>query len=162
MGRHDASVTGGALLFDDFDPGQTFSSAPRRITRLDIDAFTSLSGDHTALHNDDAYAATTPLGGIVAHGALVLSVATGLAYALGIFEGSVLAVRSMDVAFDRPVRPDDSVTLTLTVADRDLRPRPDRGWVRFGVDLRNPAGKTAMSGAWTLLIRRGQRPPMQS
>jgi acyl dehydratase len=155
-------VIGKPLHFDDFEPGQAFSSAPRTITRADIDAFTTLSGDHTALHSDDAYAATTPLGGVVAHGALVLSVATGLAYELGIFEGTVLAVRSMIVAFERPVRPGEAVILTVTVVDRDQRPRPDRGRVTFGVDLRNPAGKTAMSGSWTLLIRRAARPPASS
>jgi acyl dehydratase len=147
-------VSGAALTFEDFEPGRTFSSSPRRISRADLDAFTQLSGDRTALHGDEAYAATTPLGGIVAHGALVLSVATGLAYALGIFDGTVLAVASMDTTFERPVRPDESVSLTLTVHDRDLKPRPDRGRVRFAVDLRLQTGKTAMSGSWTLLIRR--------
>jgi acyl dehydratase len=152
-------VTVSALHYDDFVPGRTFSSAPRLISRDDIDAFTTLSGDHTALHSDDAYAATTPLGGVVAHGALVLSVATGLAYSLGIFEGTVLAVRSMEGTFERPVRPDESVTLVLTVLQQDPRARPDRGRVRFGVKLLNPAGKTVMSGNWSLLIRREQVDP---
>ena len=147
-------MTGAPLHFDEFLTGRTFSSGPRRISRGDIDAFTSLSGDHTALHSDDAYAASTPLGGIVAHGALVLAAATGLAHSLGIFEGTVLAVRSMHVAFDRPVRPDESVSLELTVAEPAPRPRPDRGRIRFEVKLRNGAGETVMSGSWTLLIRR--------
>jgi acyl dehydratase len=153
--RHDASVTGTALCFEDFVPGRTFSGSPRHISRADIDAFTVLSGDHTALHSDDEYARTTPLGGVVAHGALVLSVATGLAYALGIFEGTVLAVRSMDVTFERPVRPDESVVLQLTVIEQDPRPKADRGWIRFRVDLLNAAGKTTMGGTWTLLMRSG-------
>ena len=84
------------------------------------------------------------LGGLPL-GALV-SVATGLAYSLGIFEGTVLAVRSMEGTFERPVRPDESVTLVLTVLQQDPRARPDRGRVRFGVKLLNPAGKTVMSG----------------
>ena len=94
------------MSFDELQPGQAFTAGPRSINRADIDAFTALSGDATALHSDENYARTTPFGGIVAHGALVLSVATGLAYQIGIFDGTVLAVRSMDVSFDRPVFPE--------------------------------------------------------
>jgi acyl dehydratase len=145
------------MTYDDFAPEARFAAGPRRVTRADIAAFAELSGDHTALHRDDAYAATTPFGRVIAHGALNLAVATGLAYSLGIFEGTVLAVRSMEVAFDRPVFPGDALGLELTVTARDPRPRVDRGHVSFRVLLRNQEGRTVLSGIWTLLLRR--RPP---
>ncbi|MHC4821215.1 MAG: MaoC/PaaZ C-terminal domain-containing protein [Planctomycetota bacterium] len=140
--------------FDDLNVGTAFTAGPREITRTDIDDFTRISGDRTALHSDDAYASTTPFGGVVAHGALSLAVATGLAYQTGIFEGTVLAVRQMDVRFDRPVFPGDSLDLVLTVVERDEKPRPDRGRVRFEVNLRNQDGRTVLSGRWTLVMRR--------
>ena len=140
--------------FDDLTEGQSWEEGPRRLSREDIATFADVSGDQTALHTDDAYAATTPLGGLAAHGVLNLAVATGLAYEMGVFEGTVLAIRSMQVKYDRPVFPGDELTLTLDVRELDPRPRPDRGRVEFGVTLRNQGGKTVLSGQWSVLVRR--------
>jgi acyl dehydratase len=147
------------MFFEDLQPGQTFSVGPRAIQRAEIDAFTELSGDRTALHSDEAYARTTPFGGLVAHGTLVVAVATGLAYELGIFEGTVLAIRSMDNRFDRPVFPGDSVSLHLEVLSKDPRPRADRGRVSFSVEVKNQHGKPTLSGNWELVMRRSPEPP---
>jgi acyl dehydratase len=140
--------------FDDFQLQASFLSAERVISRSDIDTFSALSGDHTALHTDEAYAATTPLRGLVSHGALNLAVATGQAYSLGLFDGTVLAFRGMEVRFDRPVYPGDAVRLELTVDHIDERPRPDRGRIRFAIRLLNGADRAVLSGSWELLLRR--------
>jgi acyl dehydratase len=150
----DPAVSLQPHCFDDLYPGQSFSSGPRTITRADIDAFTELSGDRTALHNDESYAQTTPFGSVVAHGALVLSAGTGLAYGLGIFEGTVLAVRSMDACFERPVFPGDSISLRLEVHSKEEHPRPDRGRIRLAIHLTNQHKRTVLTGVWVLLLRR--------
>lgn len=144
--------------FDELRVGEAYRCGPRRISRADIQDFARLSGDLTALHTDDAYAATTPFGGIVAHGVLNLAVATGLAYELGVFEGTVLAVRSTEARYDRPVFPDDELTLELEVAELEPNPRPGRGRADFHVRLRNQHGKIVLSGRWTLLLRRSTGP----
>ena len=140
--------------YDDFSPGDRFESEPRVISREDIDRFTQLSGDHTELHTDDAWAAQSPLGGIVAHGALNLSVATGLAFDLGIFRGTVLAFRSLSATFDRPVYPGDQIRLELTVSRLEPPRRPDRGQAEFEMALRNQAGRRVVKGTWVLLLKR--------
>ena len=144
--------------YDDCQPGLRLTTGPRVITRQDVDAFTAISGDRTALHTDDTYAATTPFGRVVAHGVLNLAVATGLAWASGAFERSVLAFVSMTVRFDRPVYPGDAVTLHLVVREQDSRPREDRGRVTFDVQLTNQAGRVVLSGEWILLLRRTPGP----
>ena len=140
--------------YDDLVPGLSFDQGPRTISRADIDAFTAVSGDRTALHSDDAYAATTPFGRVIAHGVLNLAIATGLAYESGVFEGTVLAIRGMEIRFDRPVFAGDVVWLYVRVLDREKRPRTDRGRVSFDVELRNQAGRTVLSGTWKVLMRR--------
>ncbi|MEO8754000.1 MAG: MaoC/PaaZ C-terminal domain-containing protein [Casimicrobiaceae bacterium] len=142
------------MRFEDYALEMEFSAGPRTISRQDIADFARLSGDHTALHSDEAYASTTPFGRVVAHGALNLAVATGLAYATGIFEGTVLAVRSMDVAFDRPVFPGDQLTLDMTVRELEGQPRPGRGQVAFRVRLRNQDSRVVLQGIWRLVVRR--------
>jgi len=149
----------GPLSFDELQPGQSFAAGPRTLSRADIDAFTRLSGDRTGLHCDEAYARTTPFGGVVAHGALVLAAATGLAYDLGIFEGTVLAVQALTVRFDRPVFPGDELTLQLEVASRAPPSRADRGRVTFEITVRNQRGQPVLSGTWVLVMRRSQSPP---
>lgn len=144
--------------FDDLEPGARFEAGPRRITREDIAAFADLSGDHTALHTDEEFARTTPLGGLVAHGVLTLAIATGLTHAMGFLNGTILAFREMTTRFDRPVRPGDEVSVTLTVASKDSSPRPGRGRVVFDVALRNQEGRTVLSGRWELLLRRSETP----
>jgi acyl dehydratase len=151
-------VDPGPMGFDELQPGQVFEAGPRVIDRSDIDAFTRLSGDRTALHCDDDYARTTPFGAVVAHGVLVLAVGTGLAYDTGIFLGTVLAVRSMELSFERPVFPGDSLSLRLEVTAKDSQPRIDRGRVAFGVRLTNQHGKAAALGTWTLIMRRSGEP----
>lgn len=140
--------------FDDLHVGQVFEAGPRRVTRADIATFADVSGDHTRLHTDPEFAAGTPLGGLVAHGALSLAVATGLAHETGAFETTVVAFRSLEVSYDRPVFPDDALRLELEVAELDERPKPDRGRVRFEVRLRNQRDKIVLSGHWNLVLRR--------
>lgn len=150
-----------AHTFDELEPGICFRTGPRTISRSDIDQFTELSGDRTELHSDEEYARQTPLGGLVAHGVLNLSAATGLAYRMGVFQGTVLAIRSMEIKYDRPVFPGDAVTLQLTVAEMDPRPRSDRGRVGFEAKLFNQHGKVVLSGLWTVLMRRIEVAPAE-
>ena len=145
-----------AFHFDELRPGQRIEAGPRVISRADIDSFSELSGDHTALHTDEAFAAASPLGGLVAHGALNLSVATGLAYASGAFDGTVLAFRELRARFDRPVFPGDQVALEPEVTGLDERPRPESGKVQLAMRLVNQAGKRVLSGEWTLVLARQQ------
>lgn len=91
----------------------------RTITEADIVAFSGLTGDHHPQHTDAVWAQSSQLGGIVAHGMLVLS------YALGLVEidpERVLALRRIeDVVFKRPVRVGDTIRVEVKVA------RPDEG-----------------------------------
>lgn len=138
---------------EDLALGDAFVSEPRVVDRDDIRRFAEVSGDWTALHTDEEYARTTPLGGLVAHGALSLSIATGHCYALGIFERTVIAVREMQVRYAHPVRPGDALTLTLTVESLTPQPRRERGLATFAVQLANQDGRTVLSGSWVFLLR---------
>jgi acyl dehydratase len=140
--------------FDDLTVGEVFRSRARRVSRQDIQDFARLSGDYTALHTDDDYAATTHFGSVVSHGVLNLAIATGLSYELGIFEGTVLAVRSTQATYERPVRPDDELTLELEVSALEPNPRPGRGRADFQTRLINQDGRRVLGGTWTLLLRR--------
>ena len=62
----------------DLAQGQKIESERRVVSAADIDAFCELSGDHNPLHTDDEHARAAGFAGRIAHGLLVLSIATGL------------------------------------------------------------------------------------
>src|SRR5439155_2033560 len=122
---------GRGLLFDELEVGRLFRSGGRTVTEADVVAFAGLSGDFNALHVDEEYARGTPFRGRIAHGLLVQSIASGLAFQTGVFEGTIAALKEMVLRFQSPVRPGDTVHLELRVSEKDPTPTSRRGWVRF-------------------------------
>ena len=92
--------------------GATFETA-RSVTQAQIDAYAAASGDHNPLHVDPEFARTTPLGGTVAHGMLVLAWLAALltdAFGRAWLEGGTLRIR-----FRAPARPGDVLHLSAVV-----------------------------------------------
>ncbi len=93
--------------FDDLAVGQRFTTAARPVSQADVDAFAALTGDHHPQHVDAEWAASSPFGGRIAHGLLVISMAAGL---VPFDPERVLALRRVgDVIFKRPVKPGDEI-----------------------------------------------------
>jgi oxepin-CoA hydrolase/3-oxo-5,6-dehydrosuberyl-CoA semialdehyde dehydrogenase len=129
---------------DELRIGDALVAGPRVVTRADIDQFTGLTGDRFYAHADEAAATGNPiLRGIVAHGSLVIAVATGLFVTTE--PGPVLANRGLEnLVFLAPVRPGDALTVTLTA--KEIRPRPntDHGEVRWEVEVVNQDGRAVV------------------
>lgn len=68
--------------YDDYEMGDYFVTGSRTVTEADIVAFCGLSGDFSPLHTDANYAKTTQYGERVAHGSLLISIASGLEFLL--------------------------------------------------------------------------------
>ncbi len=141
------------LYFEDMEEGHTVESASHTITAEEIDAFAALSGDNHLLHTDADYAATTPFGERIAHGMLVLSVATGLATKMGDLTGTVEAFTGVDWKFRAPVKIDDEVRVRLEVLKKRSMPGYDGGLVTFKAAILNQNERAVQKGTWTLLIR---------
>ncbi|HET7376247.1 MAG TPA: MaoC/PaaZ C-terminal domain-containing protein, partial [Anaerolineae bacterium] len=71
------------LYYEEMEIGYKVVTAGRTISEADIMAFAGISGDWNAIHVDAEYAKTAGFGERVAHGMLVLSIATGLAMQMG-------------------------------------------------------------------------------
>jgi 3-hydroxybutyryl-CoA dehydratase len=92
-------------------------SAQRRnvVTREHIAAFAEVSGDRNPVHLDEAFAATSPFKGVVAHGMLSAGFISAL---LGNdLPGSGTVYMGQSLSFRGPVRPGDEVVTTATVKD---------------------------------------------
>lgn len=102
---------------EDLEIGMARSRAAP-VTMEVIAAFGAVSGDMNPVHLDEEYAATTPFGGVIAHGML-----SGAFISAAIAEelpgrGSIYLRQSL--AFKAPVRPGDEVVTTVTVSAIDL------------------------------------------
>src|SRR5512135_3446383 len=80
------------LTFEQFKLGDTYKSQARTVTEADVVNFAGLSGDFNPLHTDAEFGKTTPMGERIAHGVLILAMATGMANWMGIFEGTTIAL----------------------------------------------------------------------
>lgn len=99
---------------DDLKPGMS-ESYTHTITERDIQLFGEVSGDVNPVHFDEAFAATTPFKGRIAHGVLTSS------YISTIFgmkmPGPGTIFMSLNTRFKAPVRIGDTVTATCTVRE---------------------------------------------
>jgi len=110
----------------------------RTLTQEMLNAYAAASGDRNPIHIDEAFAKTTPMGGTIAHGMLVLSFIAQMMTAA--FGPRWLASGSLDVRFRAPARPGDTVTARAT----PLEPREGRH--RYAVECVSQAGEVLISG----------------
>lgn len=147
-----ARTTG--LYFEEFIAGDTVTSVGRTITEADVVNFAALSGDWNLIHTNAQYAEGHLFGQRVAHGLLILSVASGLAVRLGFMEETILAFRSIgEWRFQRPVFIGDTVRVRLTVGETKPMPRLGGGLVTFGVEVLNQEDKIVQRGEWEMLVQ---------
>ncbi len=141
------------MYFEDFEIGQRIGTAGRTITEADVVNFAGLSGDFNQIHMDMVYSETTAFGKRVAHGLLVLSVASGLIANTGVLEGTVLAFREIGTwKFVKPVFIGDTIHVEVEVAElRSLR-RIGGGTVTIIVAVKNQHNDVVMKGTWKVIM----------
>jgi acyl dehydratase len=141
------------LFFDDLSVGDSWTSGRRTVTEADIVQFAGVSGDFNPLHTDAVFAAETIYGRPIAHGALVLSIATGLRQQMGLFNGTLkglLEIRSW--RFLAPVMPGDTIEAVTTIEELRSTSKPGQGVVLQRVDVNNQRDETVQSGELVTLM----------
>ncbi|MEM7028022.1 MAG: MaoC/PaaZ C-terminal domain-containing protein [Chloroflexota bacterium] len=141
------------LYFEEFEVGQEITTPSRTVTEADVVNFAGVSGDFNALHTDATFAAETPYEKRIAHGMLILSVATGLAARHGFIEGTTLAFREVTWKFNSPVFLGDTVHMKAKVKELKPMPKLGGGLVILGASMVNQDGKVVQRGEWRVLMK---------
>jgi len=143
------------LYLEEFSVGDVHESPRRTVTEADVVMFAGLSGDYNSAHTDHVHAAATPFGRPIAHGALVLSIATGLSTRIGYLDGTALAMSSIDNwNFKAPVFFGDTVRLRTTVVEvRPSKSKPDRGVLIRKFEMINQDGQTVQEGFTSVMVK---------
>jgi 3-hydroxybutyryl-CoA dehydratase len=150
------------LYYEDAPVGLTFDTEGMVVTEAHVVQFAGLSGDFFALHMDDEFARELGFKGRVAHGLLGLILVDGLKNrASQIFRA--VASLSWQWNFRKPLYPGDRIFGRLTVKDKRLTRRDDRGIITLAIEVINNAGEIVQDGTNILMVRtRGTERPMLS
>ena len=140
--------------FDEVHVGQEFTTRTRTITEADVVNVAGISGDYQPEHMNEEFAQKGVMGGRIAHGVLILAIATGQLNQTGLFEGTNIAVMEMRVRFVQPVRFGDTIrTVARIIAKKETR-KPDRGVVTFQVSVLNQSDKVVLEAEWPVMVYR--------
>jgi len=139
--------------FEEFNLGDKMTSQGRTITESDIVTFAGLSGDFNPVHIDAEFAQAGMFGERIAHGLLVLSMASGLAWQLGFMAGTADAFLSLDWKFAGPTKIGDTLKVSAEVAQKREMPGSSGGMVIFSVEVTNQRGEVVQRGKWSVLVR---------
>jgi 3-hydroxybutyryl-CoA dehydratase len=141
------------MWFEEFEAGQQIITPSRTITESDIVSFAGLSGDYNQIHTDAEFARTTPYGQRIAHGLLVLSIASGLAMRTGVLEGTVIAFREINNwKFTKSIFIGDTIHVVLNVIETKPIPRVGGGSIIIELVVKNQRDEATMKGTWTALV----------
>lgn len=143
------------LTFEDVEVGFRFETPSRTVTEADLAAFAEISGDFNPLHTDAAFATGSIYGERIAHGALVLSFATGLRQRVGLFDGTLMGLLEIRRwRFRAPVRIGDTIRVRSEVIELHAGSKPDRGVMVQRVEVLNQADDVVNEGEFVLLLKR--------
>lgn len=138
--------------WDDAKVGDEGISPTYEVTEARVMAYADLSGDHTPVHTDEAYAKTTPFGTRVAHGLFGLSIADGLKTRSDyrFLPGMSLG---WEWSFVAPIKLGDTVHVRFRVASmRESKSKPGWGIVVLTTELINQRGEVVQKGEHRLMI----------
>ncbi len=139
--------------FEEFALGDQMTSQGRTITESDIVTFAGLSGDYNPIHTDAEFAKSGMFGERIAHGLLVLSAASGLAWQLGFMAGTADAFLSLDWKFSGPTKIGDTIKASAQVTQKREMAGSGGGMVVFNVEVTNQRAEVIQRGKWSVLVR---------
>ncbi len=142
----------GEYWYEDVEIGDHFTTAGVTVTEAHVVGFAGLVGDLFDVHMDDEFARAQGFPGRIAHGLLGLSLADGLK--------TRCAVRFMGVAtlgwnwsFRAPLLIGDRMSVVITINQRRLTRRGNRGILTLGMQILKQDGSVVQEGSTELLVQ---------
>ena len=143
------------LYFEDVEVGFRFETQRRTVTEADLVAFAGVSGDFNPLHTDAVFASGTIYGERIAHGALILSLVTGLRQRAGLFDGTLLGLLEIrNWRFAAPVRIGDTIRAVNEITELSETSQADRGIMVQRIDVLNQDDRAVQTGEFVMMLRR--------
>lgn len=146
---------GDRMYFDDVAVGDAWESPARTITETDAMMWSYMTGDWTSLHVDEEYAKKfSPFGTRVPPGMMTAAIGHGLLAQLRLFHETALAFLELTIRYRDVVRIGDTVHARLSIAEKKLTSKGDRGLVRLEQQVVNQDETVVQDGEWLILVAR--------
>ena len=150
------AMEGTTLYYEDLVVGDRFETVGRTVTEADIVGFAGLSGDFNSLHMDAEFAATTPHGQRIAHGLLVLAIASGLSTRLPLMkliEKAILGLAGVECKWFKPTFVGDTIHVLVEIQALEPGRKPDRGTLVLKRLAVNQRGETVMENISRIVLK---------
>lgn len=150
----EAKTSSAPFYLDDLRVGQQFTSASVTVSEDEIKAFAA-QFDPQPFHLEEAAAQASLFGGLAASGWHTAALTMRLLVAGGApIAGGVIGA-SGELAWPRPTRPGDVLTVQTEVLDVvPSRSRPDRGFATLRSETRNQDGQPVQIFTMKLVVPR--------
>lgn len=123
--------------FKEITPGAVFRAGPRSVTEQEIIEF-ARRYDPQFFHTDPERAAASRWGGVIASGWMTCSIAMELAVRAVLANSDSIGSPGIEqLQWEKPVRPDDSLSLCITVLETRISSSGVAGVVRWRWELTN-------------------------
>ena len=142
--------------FDDMAPGMRFESLGKTLSEAEIVDF-AFQYDPQPFHIDKPNAEAGPYGGIIASGIQTIGTALRMMVQARVFAPeTVLGSPGVeDLRWVQPVRPGDTIRSTGELLEvRASQSKPERGIVRYRMDVLNQRDEVVMTMTSTTFVRR--------
>lgn len=146
-------------FFEDIAIGDKCISVGRTITEADIVNFAGVSGDYNTIHTDAEYAKSSIAGQRLAHGLLVMVVASGLftrtAYNLAITQTLTALTEVKSWKFKKPVLIGDTVRVEVEFIEKsDSKPDSKSAIVICRRTVLNQRDEVVQVGDYVMMIKK--------
>ena len=139
------------MYFDDLKIGMTVKIAPAVIEKEKMLSFAQ-EYDNIPLHTDEAYAKTTPFGGLIAPGVMSFMSLWAKYLEKDFFGRELLAGKSTKIVWEKPVYPEDILTGTATVTRLETRNKK-YGLVEISIDGYNQKGDLVLTNVTEAIVK---------
>ena len=140
------------MYFDELQLGMTIEIAPVPIEKEKMIAFAK-EYDPIPLHTDEAYAAQTPFGKLIAPGVMSFMSVWAKYLESDLLGDELLAGKSTKIEWFRPVYADDILTGTATITNLQQRNKKN-GLVELSFDVFNQNGELVLKDVTEAIVKR--------
>ena len=142
------------MYFEEFSRGAKFATRSRVVTGTDIDILATLTGATNPLFLNEEFGKKQGFKGRIAPGVLILALAVGAQYSMGLFD-HIIAFLGIDrLRFLSPVYPGDTIRYNVEVIEKRETERKERGIIVFRWVGQNQDGKSVLEAEGAFMMRK--------
>jgi acyl dehydratase len=147
------------LYYEDHHVGATYETAARTIFEADICGFVNLCGLNEPLFYDAEFIARESVfSARPVPGTLTFAMSEGLVMQTGLIHGTGMSYLGGEIRIVAPVLVNDTIRVTVTVAEKRVTRKADRGIVTYAHTVTNQRGEVVMELTVKRMIRRRPSP----